>query len=52
MLDDSINWMRANKVNGLSLDEIKNIGVPEQYKTWSWAFINQDKWIETLYKDL
>ncbi|MCW3173666.1 MBL fold metallo-hydrolase [Shewanella subflava] len=52
MLDDSINWMRAKKAHGHSLEDIKKMGVPEEYKTWSWAFINQDKWIETLYQGL
>ncbi|QIR14463.1 MBL fold metallo-hydrolase [Shewanella aestuarii] len=52
MLDDSINWMKANINEGKSLEQIKAAGVPDKYKDWSWAFINADKWIDTLYQDL
>lgn len=52
MLDDSINWMKANINEGKTLEQIKAAGVPDKYKDWSWAFINADKWIETLYQDL
>lgn len=52
MLDDSINWMKSEKTQGKTLAQMKKMGVPEEYKQWSWAFINGDKWIETLYKGL
>lgn len=52
MLDDSINWMTDQLVNGKSLDEIKNDGFITKYQDWSWGFINTNKWIETLYNGL
>ncbi|WOT03888.1 MBL fold metallo-hydrolase [Shewanella youngdeokensis] len=52
MLDTSINWMHEQKALGLTLSELKKQGVPEPLAAWSWQFITEDKWIETLYKDL
>lgn len=52
MLDNCINWMRSKKAQGNTLAQIKKMGVPKEYKQWSWVFINGDKWIETLYNDL
>ena len=37
---------------GKSLDEIKSEGLPEKWSSWSWNFINQDSWLETLHTSL
>ncbi|MCL1049203.1 MBL fold metallo-hydrolase [Shewanella abyssi] len=52
MLDASINWMKDQKQSGLSLAELKAAGMPEKWKAWSWQFISEEQWIETLYKGL
>ncbi|MCL1142619.1 MBL fold metallo-hydrolase [Shewanella gaetbuli] len=52
MLDDNINWMRAEKEQNKSLEEILKAGVPAKYKDWGWRFITEEKWINTLYQDL
>ncbi|MEZ9198782.1 MBL fold metallo-hydrolase [Shewanella sp. 10N.286.54.B9] len=52
MLDASINWMRDQKESGIALKDIKKQGLPAKWKDWSWNFISEDKWIETLYKGL
>lgn len=52
MLDNCINWMKSEKAQGKTLTQIKKMGVPEEYKQWSWNFITADKWIDTLYNDL
>ncbi|MCL1058697.1 MBL fold metallo-hydrolase [Shewanella gelidimarina] len=52
MLDASINWMKDQKASGLTLDQLKASGMPEKWKDWSWKFISEDKWIETLYQGL
>lgn len=40
----------ARKAQGMSQQECVAAGLPEEWATWSWAFISTDKWIETLYK--
>ncbi|MBE8167649.1 MAG: MBL fold metallo-hydrolase [Shewanella sp.] len=52
MMDDSINWMQQQLVQGHSLKKIKERGLPESLKSWGWSFITADKWIDTLYEDL
>lgn len=37
------------KMKTKSLEDIKKEGLPEKYKSWSWNFINTDRWIETIY---
>ncbi|PKG75488.1 MBL fold metallo-hydrolase [Shewanella sp. GutCb] len=52
MLDASINWMKDQKASGLTLDQLKATGMPEKWKDWSWKFISEEQWIETLYQGL
>ncbi|WP_180961228.1 MBL fold metallo-hydrolase [Shewanella sp. GutDb-MelDb] len=52
MLDVSINWMKDQKASGLTLDQLKATGMPEKWKDWSWKFISEEQWIETLYQGL
>ncbi|PKH56130.1 MBL fold metallo-hydrolase [Shewanella sp. Choline-02u-19] len=52
MLDASINWMKDQKASGLTLDQLKATGMPEKWKDWSWIFISEEQWIETLYQGL
>lgn len=37
---------------GQSLDEIKEAGVPDKYKSWGEGFINTSRWLTILYNDL
>lgn len=52
MLDDSINWMKKKLTQGKTLEQIQAEGVPAKWKDWSWNFITEEKWINTLYQDL
>ncbi|MCC4832403.1 MBL fold metallo-hydrolase [Shewanella sp. 10N.7] len=52
MLDDSINWMKKKLTQGKTLEQIQAEGVPPKWKDWSWNFITEEKWINTLYQDL
>lgn len=49
MLDGTIAHVRAAKSGGASLEEAKNAGLPEKWKSWDWSFIPTAKWIETIY---
>ncbi|MCL1068303.1 MBL fold metallo-hydrolase [Shewanella olleyana] len=52
MLDGSINWMNKQLTEGKTLEQIHAEGVPAKWKDWSWNFITEKKWIDTLYQDL
>lgn len=42
--------VETKKHQGLSLDEVINQGVGEQWASWDWSFITEKKWITTLYE--
>ncbi|MPY21671.1 MBL fold metallo-hydrolase [Shewanella sp. YLB-07] len=52
MLDKSINWMESKLSSGMSLEQIQLEGIPKGKIDWSWSFITEDKWINTLYEGL
>ncbi|MDO6775294.1 MBL fold metallo-hydrolase [Pseudomonadota bacterium] len=52
MLDHSINWMNKNIQEGHSLANIQAKGMHKKWKNWSWNFISEEKWIDTLYQGL
>ena len=37
---------------GMTLDEAKKVGLPEEFKPWAGEFITTERWIETLYTAL
>jgi glyoxylase-like metal-dependent hydrolase (beta-lactamase superfamily II) len=37
------------KASGMSLDDAKKAGLPEEWKDWGSGFINTERWIETIY---
>lgn len=39
----------AMKANGLSLEQAIAKGLSKQWQDWSWQFINEKRWISTLY---
>ena len=51
MIRETFNYVKALKQDGKTLDEVKAMGLDEKWADWSWNFINEEKWITTLYKD-
>ena len=51
MISETFNYVKALKQNGKTLDEVKTMGLEDKWSDWSWNFINEEKWIATLYKD-
>lgn len=43
--------VRAHKANGLSEDAAVAAGLSEQWASWTWGFITEERWIRTLYRD-
>jgi hypothetical protein len=52
MIEFSIARVSKAISDGKSDDEIIAAGIGEQYKSLSWAFITEEKWLTTLVTDL
>ncbi|MGS2719260.1 MBL fold metallo-hydrolase [Paraglaciecola aestuariivivens] len=50
MIVDTAKMVKNMKTQGLSLEQAIEKGLGATYKDWSWSFINEEKWISTLYK--
>ncbi len=51
MISETFDYVKALKQDGKTLEEVKAMGLDEKWADWSWNFINEEKWITTLYKD-
>lgn len=51
MMKFSIDKVKAMKAKGMSDDAIVKAGLGEKYKSWSWSFITEEKWINTILSD-
>ncbi|WP_334060287.1 MBL fold metallo-hydrolase [Alteromonas sp. S005] len=51
MISETFNYVKSLKQDGKTLDEVKAMGLDDKWADWSWNFINEEKWIATLYKD-
>lgn len=49
MMKETAADVLARKQAGQSLEQITKDGLDAKWKDWSWAFINEQKWIATLY---
>jgi len=49
MLQETKAEVDTMKQQGMTLDEIKTKGLSDKWKDWSWSFINEERWITTLY---
>ena len=51
MISETFSYVKALKQDGKTLDEVKAMGLDGKWADWSWNFINEEKWITTLYTD-
>ncbi|MGE0173592.1 MAG: MBL fold metallo-hydrolase [Oligoflexales bacterium] len=49
VLSDSSKFVLEKKKAGKTLDAIKKEGLPEQWSKWGKGFIDNDRWIETVF---
>jgi len=49
MLQETTDYVRARMKDGKTLDQLKEISLPEKYSGFHWGFITTDKWIETIF---
>ena len=52
MIEYSIARVSQFLAQGKSEQKILALGIGENYQQWSWRFINEEKWLKTLIKDL
>lgn len=50
MMEQTLSEVQAMKAQGLSADQAVAKGLSAQWKSWSWNFITEEKWIRTLYQ--
>ena len=50
MIKQTAAFVASQKASGKSEKAIINDGLDDKWKAWSWQFINEEKWIKTLYK--
>ena len=49
MLQETVELVTQKMKAGTSLDDIKKEGLQEEWKSWSWNFITEERWIEKIY---
>ena len=49
MLKETKAEVDTMKQQGMTLDEAKTKGLSDKWDGWSWSFINEERWITTLY---
>jgi glyoxylase-like metal-dependent hydrolase (beta-lactamase superfamily II) len=50
MIKQTAAFVASHKASGKSEEAIIKDGLDDKWKSWSWQFINEEKWIKTLYK--
>lgn len=51
MLEETSATVRSAVAAGKPLEEIVDAGLGEKWQSWSWGFINEERWIKTLYNE-
>lgn len=49
MIKETHAYVQAQKRAGKSVDDVIEAGLDEKWSAWSWQFINEERWIKTLY---
>lgn len=50
MMEQTLSEVQAMKAQGLTAEQAVAKGLSAQWKSWSWNFITEEKWIRTLYR--
>ncbi|MGQ8366619.1 MBL fold metallo-hydrolase [Glaciecola sp. 1036] len=50
MIEQTHQYVQAQKAKGMSEAEVVEAGLEEKWKSWAWQFINEERWIKTLYQ--
>lgn len=49
MIKETSAFVLAEKAKGKSVEQVIEAGLDEKWKSWSWRFITEERWIKTLY---
>ena len=49
MIKETSSFVQAQKAKGMTVEQVVEQGLDEKWASWSWRFINEEKWIKTLY---
>jgi cyclase len=52
MLTESLKAVRERIAKGLDKDKVVAAGLPDEWKSWNWEFVNTDRWLGTVYDSL
>ena len=50
MMEQTLSEVNALKAQGKTEDQIVAQGLSAQWKSWSWNFITEERWIRTLFQ--
>lgn len=50
MLKETHAHVQSRKAGGLTEQDLIDTGLPEKWDSWAWRFINEERWIKTLYQ--
>ena len=50
MIKQTYAYVQGKKEAGMSEDDLVKAGLEDKWKSWSWRFITEERWIRTLYK--
>jgi len=52
MLVETTSIVRRRMERGMSLEEVREAGLPERWSSWGQGFISTGQWLETVYRSL
>ena len=50
MVKETYAYVQAKKEAGMSEAQVLEAGLEEKWDAWTWQFINEERWIKTLYQ--
>jgi glyoxylase-like metal-dependent hydrolase (beta-lactamase superfamily II) len=50
MIQETYAYVQSKKAEGLSEQAVLDMGLEEKWNSWAWQFINEERWIKTLYQ--
>lgn len=51
MIKETNTYVQTKKLAGMSEEQVIEAGLESKWSTWTWAFINEERWIKTLYQE-
>ncbi len=52
MLVETTDYVRKKMEAGNRFEKIRTGGLPDEWKSWSWGFVTEERWIDAVYRSL